>query len=96
MQTICKIALAVGLVLTPAFAAQAADHEDQSGGIRVGPEGQRFEAPAAQIAPRGEPRETEGRGGAIGPKTSGENPAFDKERLHDNEPQDKGTDEKKK
>jgi hypothetical protein len=91
--TISKVALAAAAILTAASSSQAADHEDQSGGSRVGPEGQRQGA-SAQTAPRG--LETEGRGGAIELRQSGENPAFDRDRQHDNGPQDKGTDEKKK
>jgi hypothetical protein len=92
MLTRSKVALTAAVILAAASSSQAADHEDQSGGSRVGPEGQRLGAPA-QTAPRG--LETEGRG-AIESRQGGENSAFDKDRQHDNEPQDKGTDEKKK
>jgi hypothetical protein len=47
--------------------------------------------------PSTEPKiQTEGRGRAVEPGPSAENPAFDKDRRNDNEPQAKGTDEKKK
>jgi hypothetical protein len=42
MLTKTKIILAVAVIFGAASAAQASDHENQSGGFRIGPLGQKF------------------------------------------------------
>jgi hypothetical protein len=42
------LALAAAMTLGVASVAQASDHENQSGGFRVGPLGQRFAPPRAE------------------------------------------------
>jgi hypothetical protein len=92
MLTKARIGLAAAMMLGATAAAHAA--EDQPGALRTGPEAPKAGAPQ-QATPQNRAIETEGRARATDP-SSGENPAFDKDRLKGDEPQDKGTDEKKK
>jgi hypothetical protein len=99
-----KMAIAAALIVGAASVAMAAD-DDQKGGFReLGPGGTVKDGvnPADHPSlggarPSTEPKiQTEGRGRAVEPGPSAENPAFDKDRRNDNDPQAKGTEEKKK
>ena len=82
-----------------ASAVQAADHEDQNEGARIGPEGQTMGAPAQRKAAEPKALEdrnirTEGRGGSVEPLRDGQNPAIERAERRDNTEDDKTSNSK--